>query len=101
MGGMVRHNSFSGVDHLWPHKGDKVEVFSRGQNVWLPGVVLEVASKAGEMDGYTVEAGTLKVLYGGDRKRYIKRSEAISVLRKPPATASSSEMVVTPSGSPP
>jgi len=78
-----------------PQRGDPVEIWSKGKDAWILGFVVERLEEPGLVDGYYGEAGTMKVVYGKGRLKYVKPEEVGSVLRPPQVDAA---QLLSPNG---
>jgi len=75
----------AGIRHhpRWPRQGERIEVYSRSRNNWLDGIVQSLAFDNSIMDGYAVDAGTLKVIYGEGQLKYIPPDQVAANIRQP------------------
>jgi len=64
-------------------KGAQVQVWSNSQQAWLSGEVLEVFPDGGKVDEYIVPPGTIKVISGTAKIRYVRPEQVDEVLRNP------------------
>jgi hypothetical protein len=62
-------------------KGSSVDVWSKSQNEWCRGVVLEAFPVESREHGYKVPAGTFKVGYGNSVVKWIKPEQVHEFLR--------------------